>query len=112
MRRKVMLGKIIGTIATAFTPIDLKLALANSIADPVEPHVNGLGSFLFDRVVGDTGGGAVISSDRCGRLGMAHFTQGNSKWTRFFAIVEQGTEFGFIWTPPKGCLVVQFSQDS
>jgi hypothetical protein len=39
----------------------VELALADAVANPVEAHVNGFGSFLFDSVIGDAKGCTVIS---------------------------------------------------
>jgi hypothetical protein len=36
-----MFGEVVGTIHLAFAPINLKLALANPIADPIKTHING-----------------------------------------------------------------------
>jgi hypothetical protein len=68
-----MFAEVVGFVATTFCPVNVKLALADAVADPVEAHVNGLGAFLFDGVVGDAGGGAVIGLYGGGRLGVAEF---------------------------------------
>ena len=46
----VMFAKIIGVILVAWAPIDKELALGDAVSDPVESHVNCLGSSLFYRV--------------------------------------------------------------
>jgi hypothetical protein len=71
MRRLMMFGEVIGTIGLTFAPIDFELALANSITDPTVAYVNDFGSFLFDSVIGDTGGGAVVGLDWGGGLGVS-----------------------------------------
>jgi hypothetical protein len=63
--------EIIRAGETAFFPTNYKLALADTVANPVKAHVNGLGSFLLDSVVGDAGGSAVVSLDWGGGLGVA-----------------------------------------
>ena len=60
--------KIISTIEAAFLPVDMKLALADAIADPIEAHVDCLRSFLFDGVIGDAAGSAIVSLEWCGQL--------------------------------------------
>ena len=87
----MVLGKIIGAVEGAFAPIDVVLALANTVADPVEAHVDGFGAFLFYRIGNDTSGGAVVGLDGGGWLGMAHFFKGGSDGACFFAVVEKGT---------------------
>jgi hypothetical protein len=52
----------------------MELALADVVMNPVEAHIDGFGVFLFDGVIGeDASGGAVVSYNGCGRLGMAEF---------------------------------------
>ena len=43
-----MLGEVIGEIVGTFSPMNMDLTLVNSILNPVETHVNGFGSSLFD----------------------------------------------------------------
>ncbi len=57
---RVMLGVIIGKIVCSGPPVDQELPLAGPVLDPVESHVDGLGSFLFDGVVGESLGSGVI----------------------------------------------------
>jgi hypothetical protein len=71
VRGQMVFREIIRAVETAFFPTNYKLALADTIANPVKVHVNGLGSFLFDSVVGNAGGGAVVSLDGGGGLGVA-----------------------------------------
>jgi len=52
--------EIICLIAIAGTPKNMKLALVDAIMDPIKMHVNGFGAFLFDSVIGDATGRAVI----------------------------------------------------
>jgi len=37
----MMLCHIVGSIEAAFAPLDVELALSNTIADPEETHVHG-----------------------------------------------------------------------
>ena len=71
MRSWIMFSKTVGLVGGTSVPVSIKLTLANAIADPIETHVNSFGAFLFDRVVGDTGGGSVVSDEDCGWLRMA-----------------------------------------
>jgi hypothetical protein len=79
VRRRMVLREIISTVETAFFPINNKLALANTITNSIKWHVNGFGSFLFDGVIGNAGGGAVVRSlDWGGRLAVALFFKGDA----------------------------------
>ncbi len=60
----VMFGKVVGLVGDTAAPVDNELALADAVTDSIKTHVHGFGSFLFDRVVGDAGGSAVVGDDR------------------------------------------------
>lgn len=51
MRRRVVLGKVIGKIAFSFVPVDSKVLLLLSIADPVETHIDCSSFLLFDGII-------------------------------------------------------------
>jgi len=95
MGRWVMLAEIIGAVEAAFTPVDVKLALADAIANPVKAHVNCFRTFLFDCVIGNTGGSTVVSLNGSGRLRMAEFFKANTDRTRLFAVEVDGSELSF-----------------
>ena len=90
-----MLGKVVRFVEAAALPIDMELALADTIANPVEAHVDRFGALLLDGVVGDAGSSAVVGLEGRRRLGVAEFFERNANRTGFFAIVEEGSEFGF-----------------
>ena len=48
-----MFGEVVGEIVGTFCPINFKLALINSILNPIESHVDGLGASLFDLLVSE-----------------------------------------------------------
>ena len=60
MRRCMVFGEIVSQVNATATPINEKLTLTNAIANPVKTHVDGFGSPLFDGVVGDATGGAIV----------------------------------------------------
>ena len=59
-------------------PEDMELFLVYSVLDPVESHVDGLGSDLFAGAVGNGNCGGVVNLDRCGWLCMSHFLECHS----------------------------------
>jgi len=73
----VVLRKVVGSIGDAGSPEDVELALVGPVAEPIESHVDRFGASLFDSVIGNTAGGAVVSLDWCGGLGMSQFIQGD-----------------------------------
>ena len=78
MRRRKMLGKIIGKIVDAFFPMHDELSEADSVANPIEAHVNGFGLFLLDCVIDNLLGACIVSLDWGSRLRMAHFVEGGA----------------------------------
>ena len=56
-------GEEIGNVTVAGDPLDVELALADAVAEPVVPHVDGLGLSDFDRVVGEAHGCRVVADD-------------------------------------------------
>ena len=91
----VVFGKIIGAIEDALFPVYNKLSLSNAVADPIETHINGFGTFLFDNVIGNSVGSTVVGLDRCGWLGIPQFFEGDANRAGFFAIVEECSKFRF-----------------
>ena len=66
-----VLCKVIGEIIATCFPMDCELDLFDSVSNPVEVHVNGFGSFLFDRVIGDAFSTRVVCLDGSGWLGVS-----------------------------------------
>jgi len=91
----MMFSEIVGFVQAASPPIDVKLALSDVVADPIEVHVNCFGAFLFYGVIGDARGGAVVSLDRSRWLGMAEFFEADTDQAGFLAVVEESGKFGF-----------------
>ncbi len=69
----VMFGEIIGIVVKAASPVDDEFAVGNAVFDPVETHVDGFGSALFDGVVGNSGSAGIIGLDGGGSLWVPHF---------------------------------------
>jgi hypothetical protein len=96
---RMMFGEIIGSIRLTLAPINLKLALANPIADPIKTHIDCFGPpFLFDSAGCDAVGSIVVSGHGSCGLGVSHFFKSNAQRASFLAIVEQGSKFGFCGT--------------
>jgi hypothetical protein len=92
---RVVFGVVVGKIVCSLSPMDEELALADSVADPVEAHIHGFGSSLFDCFVADSGGTGVVGLDGSGWLWMAHVVEDGSEHGSLFAVVEQGGKFSF-----------------
>ena len=61
---------IITSVVVDGFPIYFELALSTSVTDPIETHIDGLGTFLFDGVRGKSYGGGVVHLHFGGSLGM------------------------------------------
>ena len=59
----MMLCVVIRIIGWSRRPIDMKLILINTVLNPIETHVHGLGTALFDLAIGKTRGRGVIHLD-------------------------------------------------
>lgn len=68
--------------------MDAKLALANTIANPIEPHVDSAGTTLLDGVVGYPMRDGIVGLDGGGRLRPTHFHEGSADGTGFLPVVE------------------------
>jgi hypothetical protein len=73
-----MFGKVVSSVGDAVAPVDNELALRDAVADPIETHVHGFGPSLFDRVVGNAGGSAVVGDDGGRWLGMSEFFESDA----------------------------------
>ena len=83
----MMFGEVVGAVADAAAPVDDELSLPDTIANPIKTHVHSFGAFLFDGVIGDARGSAVVGDDwRC-RLGMAELFESDTFGDGFFAVV-------------------------
>ena len=88
VRRRVVLGEVVGKVVGAFAPMDEVVALCNTIFDPVESHVHGLGSALFDGVIDDANGAFVVGLDWSGGLRMAHFIESSAERGCILGVIE------------------------
>jgi hypothetical protein len=68
--------------------MDNEVALVDPISDPVEAHVDGFGSALFDCTIGDPRGTQVVSLDGGGGLWMAHINECGAEPGSLFAVVK------------------------
>ena len=71
----MMFCVVVCIVFAAFAPIDEELIVGDTVADPVEAHVDGFGSALLDGVVGESNCNFIVGLDGSCRLGMAHFDE-------------------------------------
>ena len=94
MGRGMMLGVIIAKIFRARTPIDYKVSLADTVANPVETYVHCFGVF-FNSVVCKTGRYRIIGLHWRGWLRMTKFLEGDADGYSLLAVIEKGFDFCF-----------------
>ncbi len=77
---------------------DCEFAVAHAVADPMESHVNGFESFLFDRISCNTDRARVITHKDCRRLGVSKVGENSSKAGGILGTSEESSVFGFAST--------------
>jgi hypothetical protein len=90
-----MFGEIIGKVVAAASPVNVEVALFDSVLDPIESHVDGFGSSLFDGAIGNARGAGVVSLQGSGALWVAHVDESSAQSFGVFSIEEEGAELGF-----------------
>ena len=75
MRGRVVFRVVVGKILGALAPMDEEMALADTIAYPIEAHIHGFGAALFDGVIYDTCCTGIVRLNRRWRLRMAQIGQ-------------------------------------
>ena len=90
-----MLGEVIRDVDTARSPEDEEMVLFDAVFDPIEPHVHGAATFLFNGIVGNAIGTCIVGLDGCSRLRVAHGSKDGAKHFGIFAVVKESTQFGF-----------------
>ena len=88
VRGRVVFGVIVGKILGAFAPVDEEMALADTIAYPIEAHIHGFGASLFDCVVANAGGACIVGLDGSGWLWVSHVVEDCSEHGSLLSVVE------------------------
>ena len=58
---RVVLGRVVGQIVFSWFPEDVKLALGCAVLEPIEAHVYGFETILFNCSCEDATGGNIVS---------------------------------------------------
>ena len=82
-------GEVVSKIHRIGCPVDVELDLFDTVAKPVEMHVNCLLAILSDGGVYDTVYGAVVGANGCRGLWVAEFNEGDTHWYCFLCAVEK-----------------------
>ena len=78
MGTRVVLGELVTEVSDDGFPINEKLALPGAVLDPIEAHVDGFGSFLFDCAVGKSFSSGVVKTDLSWWLQVPEFCEGSA----------------------------------
>jgi hypothetical protein len=73
MRQRMMFYELICQFLVARPPIYIKLALFNSVFDPIKSHVHGFCAFLSYCAIDVSCGGGIVSFHWCGGLFVPQF---------------------------------------
>ena len=84
----VVLGEVICCVVLAWAPIDVVVTLADAVLDPVEPHIDGAGSFLLGDAGRYRGCCLVVCFDGRGGLLVSHFFEGSAEAGAFLPVFE------------------------
>jgi hypothetical protein len=68
-------SEVIGKIFLARVPANVEMVSVDLVGNPEESHFHGSRPLFFDRVIGDTRGGLVVTMCRCGWLRMTEFLE-------------------------------------
>ena len=93
VRGRMVFGDIVGVIFGAGRPENDKLALVDSVGEPMESHVNGLTSFDLGVLVDEADGGGVVDHYGCGRLGVAELLARGADGAAVAGCFERGGYF-------------------
>ena len=93
--RGMVFGEVVGEVVGASAPMDHKLALGHAVTDPIESHIDGFGTALFDGAIGDAGSTGVVGLDRGWGLRVAEIVERGADGGGFFAVMKKGSKFGF-----------------
>jgi hypothetical protein len=90
--RRMMLGKIVGEVINASSPVNKALTFV-AVTYPVKMYVNGLIASLLLGFIGNSSRTSVVCLDRHGPLRVAHFDQSCPKWHTVASIVKECRQF-------------------
>jgi hypothetical protein len=91
----VVLCEVIGKVGFAGLPMDAEVALADTVAYPIETHVDCFRAALFDGIIDNAMGTGVIGLDGCWQLRPIHFFEGDAKRAGVLGVVEACADFCF-----------------
>jgi hypothetical protein len=95
MAARMVLALVVSQVFESWVPLDVIRVLSYLITNPKISHFHASSALAFDGVICDSDGSRVVAMDRGFRLWMAEFFEGEAKDHAFFAVEEEGTEFGF-----------------
>ena len=91
----MVFGVVFANFGASDGPVNLELALADAIPDPLEAHVKCLKPFVLDGVICKPNRCGVIDLHISGGLGMSEFFKCRTDWYGVHGVWKSGAEFGF-----------------
>jgi hypothetical protein len=89
------LGEEVRQVHSPSQMMDRELSLANSIAEPVEAHVNAFGTALFYCIRRQADDKFIVAEERSGRLLMAHLVGNRAKPDAVLSVEKRGAVLSF-----------------
>ncbi len=92
---RMVLTEVVCQVGGAWAPVDVVLALVNTILEPIKTHVDGLGASLLDGSGEDALRREVVGLQGCGGLIMAEVLEYLAQWAGLLGVDVGGADFGF-----------------
>ena len=89
------LGEVVCKVHISRRPHYSKLALVDSVLDPVESHIKMLASVLFYSSIHDSFSSAIVCTDGYCFLWVSKFLQRGNEWDCFLCVHTQSSAFCF-----------------
>ena len=84
-----MLREIIRPIQATWRPPYVKLALSDTVSNPIESHIYCFRPFQLDRIIGDARSAGIVGGDGGRWLGVSEFVKSNADWDGLARVVEE-----------------------
>jgi hypothetical protein len=92
---RMMLGEVVSQVEFSWGPLEVELALSDSIFHPPIAHIERFRKLLAHFGIEDALGSVVVGVERCCRLWVTEFFEGSANRDGVFAANEDTTGFGF-----------------
>ena len=89
VRYRMRLHEIVTQVLATGAPVDIEVAKAHTLPDPMVAHHDGLGAALLDTVRCNALGTFIVRLERGGSLWVSQVMKGLPQWFSFLAIEKE-----------------------